>query len=71
MPTVMDGVLLPKTPEEILTEKNVNTVPYMVGINKQEFGWIIPTVRTYRATDVPQAYTLNHLPFDVSSHMYF
>ncbi|XP_071460789.1 liver carboxylesterase 1-like isoform X1 [Marmota flaviventris] len=42
--TVVDGVLLPKTPEEILAEKNFNTVPYMVGINKQEFGWIIPLV---------------------------
>ncbi|OBS67416.1 hypothetical protein A6R68_04043, partial [Neotoma lepida] len=40
--TVIDGVLLPKTPEEILAEKSFNTVPYMVGINKQEFGWIIP-----------------------------
>ncbi|XP_051047186.1 carboxylesterase 1C-like [Phodopus roborovskii] len=40
--TVIDGVLLPKTPEEILAEKRFNTVPYMVGINKQEFGWIIP-----------------------------
>uniref|UniRef100_A0A8C2V5V6 Carboxylic ester hydrolase n=1 Tax=Chinchilla lanigera TaxID=34839 RepID=A0A8C2V5V6_CHILA len=40
--TVVDGVLLPKTPEEILAEKNFNTVPYMVGINKQEFGWVIP-----------------------------
>ncbi|OBS81779.1 hypothetical protein A6R68_24231, partial [Neotoma lepida] len=34
--TVIDGVLLPKTPEEILAEKSFNTVPYMVGINKQE-----------------------------------
>ncbi|EGW09807.1 Liver carboxylesterase 1 [Cricetulus griseus] len=42
LPTVIDGVLLPKAPEEILAEKNFNTVPYMVGINKQEFGWIIP-----------------------------
>ncbi|XP_021577029.2 liver carboxylesterase 1 isoform X2 [Ictidomys tridecemlineatus] len=42
--TVVDGVLLPKTPEEMLAEKNFNTVPYMVGINKQEFGWIIPMV---------------------------
>nr|XP_048282690.1 carboxylesterase 1C-like [Myodes glareolus] len=40
--TVVDGVFLPKTPKEILAEKNFNTVPYMVGINKQEFGWIIP-----------------------------
>uniref|UniRef100_A0A0P6J660 Carboxylic ester hydrolase n=1 Tax=Heterocephalus glaber TaxID=10181 RepID=A0A0P6J660_HETGA len=42
LPTVIDGVLLPKAPEEILAEKNFNTVPYMVGFNKQEFGWIIP-----------------------------
>ncbi|KAL1784470.1 carboxylesterase 1C-like isoform X2 [Sigmodon hispidus] len=40
--TVIDGVLLPKAPEEILAAKSFNTVPYMVGINKQEFGWIIP-----------------------------
>ncbi|GAB1293469.1 Carboxylesterase 1C [Apodemus speciosus] len=40
--TVIDGVVLPKAPEEILAEKSFNTVPYIVGINKQEFGWIIP-----------------------------
>ncbi|XP_023577549.1 carboxylesterase 1E-like [Octodon degus] len=42
VPTVIDGVLLPKAPEEILAEKNFNTVPYIVGFNKQEFGWTIP-----------------------------
>ncbi|KAM7332757.1 hypothetical protein ACRRTK_009465 [Alexandromys fortis] len=42
LPTVVDGVFLPKTPEEILAEKSFNTVPYMVGTNKQEFGWILP-----------------------------
>ncbi|XP_026644988.1 carboxylesterase 1D-like isoform X3 [Microtus ochrogaster] len=42
LPTVVDGVFLPKTPEEVLAEKSFNTVPYMVGINKQEFGWILP-----------------------------
>ncbi|XP_003511206.1 liver carboxylesterase 1 isoform X1 [Cricetulus griseus] len=42
LPTVIDGVVLPKTPEEILAEKSFNTVPYMVGINKQEFGWSMP-----------------------------
>ncbi|XP_042545909.1 carboxylesterase 1D-like [Dipodomys spectabilis] len=42
LPTVVDGVLLPKTPEAILAEKSFNTVPYIVGINKQEFGWTIP-----------------------------
>ncbi|XP_012371422.1 liver carboxylesterase 1-like [Octodon degus] len=42
--TVIDGVVLPKAPEEILTEKNFSTVPYIVGVNKQEFGWFIPTM---------------------------
>ncbi|XP_029414081.1 carboxylesterase 1D-like [Nannospalax galili] len=43
LPTVIDGVVLPKAPEEILAEKNFNTVPYIIGINKQEAGWIMPT----------------------------
>ncbi|OBS83528.1 hypothetical protein A6R68_22482, partial [Neotoma lepida] len=47
LPTVIDGVFLSKTPEEILAEKSFNTVPYMVGINKQEFGWIIPMIMGY------------------------
>ncbi|XP_023492785.2 liver carboxylesterase-like [Equus caballus] len=47
LPTVVDGVLLPKMPEEILAEKTFNTVPYIVGFNKQEFGWILPTLMGY------------------------
>ncbi|KAM9046677.1 liver carboxylesterase-like [Megaptera novaeangliae] len=47
LPTVLDGVLLPKTPEEILAEKNFHPVPYIVGINKQECGWILPTFMGY------------------------
>uniref|UniRef100_A0A8C4MKW5 Carboxylic ester hydrolase n=1 Tax=Equus asinus asinus TaxID=83772 RepID=A0A8C4MKW5_EQUAS len=58
LPAVVDGVLLPKMPEEILAEKKFNTVPYIVGINKQEFGWIIPMVRitedTYWAAGILQ-----------------
>ncbi|XP_058383823.1 liver carboxylesterase 1-like isoform X2 [Diceros bicornis minor] len=45
--TVVDGVLLPKMPEEILAEKTFNSVPYIVGINKQEFGWMIPKMMGY------------------------
>ncbi|XP_037372316.1 liver carboxylesterase 1-like [Talpa occidentalis] len=47
LPTVVDGVLLPKTPEEMMAEKNLNTVPYMVGINKDEFGWLLPMMMGY------------------------
>ncbi|XP_052583767.1 carboxylesterase 1E isoform X1 [Peromyscus californicus insignis] len=52
VPTVLDGVLLPKAPEEILAEKSFNTVPYMVGINKQEFGWILPMMMNYPPSEV-------------------
>ncbi|KAL4665830.1 hypothetical protein H8959_015876 [Pygathrix nigripes] len=45
--TVIDGVLLPKTPEELQAERKFHTVPYMVGINKQEFGWILPMLMGY------------------------
>ncbi|KAL6084902.1 hypothetical protein STEG23_036272 [Scotinomys teguina] len=52
IPTVLDGVVLPKMPEEILAEKSFNTVPYIVGINKQEFGWLMPTMMNYPPSDV-------------------
>ncbi|KAM9607564.1 liver carboxylesterase 1-like isoform 2-T2 [Trichechus inunguis] len=41
LPSVVDGVVLPKTPEEIMAEKKFNAVPYIIGINKQEFGWLM------------------------------
>ncbi|XP_012409620.2 liver carboxylesterase 1, partial [Trichechus manatus latirostris] len=47
LPSVVDGVVLPKTPEEIMAEKKFNAVPYIVGINKQEFGWVLPTLMGY------------------------
>ncbi|TKC33503.1 hypothetical protein EI555_016054, partial [Monodon monoceros] len=47
LPTMLDGVLLPKTPEENLAEKNFHPVPYVVGINKQECGWILPMFMGY------------------------
>nr|XP_034378289.1 carboxylesterase 1E-like isoform X1 [Arvicanthis niloticus] len=52
MPTVLDGEVLSKAPEKILAEKNFNTVSYIVGINKQEFGWILPTIMEFPPTDV-------------------
>ena len=64
---MVDGVLLPKMPEEMLAEKNFNNVPYMVGINKQEFGWIIPLVRKRRpCRRVSHHITLPSLVTDLS-----
>ncbi|XP_054426224.1 liver carboxylesterase 1 [Pteronotus mesoamericanus] len=47
LPIMVDGVLLPKMPEEILADKKFNSIPFMIGINKQEFGWILPTIIGY------------------------
>ncbi|XP_077607495.1 liver carboxylesterase 1 [Crocuta crocuta] len=47
LPAVVDGVLLPKMPEEILAEKQFNFVPFIIGINKNEFGWILPMLMGY------------------------
>ncbi|POI21174.1 hypothetical protein CIB84_015079 [Bambusicola thoracicus] len=50
MPTMfisstVDGVFFPKSPRELLSEKAINAVPYIIGVNNWEFGWIIPKVR--------------------------
>uniref|UniRef100_A0A2I3H0C7 Carboxylic ester hydrolase n=1 Tax=Nomascus leucogenys TaxID=61853 RepID=A0A2I3H0C7_NOMLE len=44
-PTVIDGVVLPKTPEELQAERKFRTVPYIVGFNKKEFG-VLPSPST-------------------------
>ncbi|MBV97828.1 Liver carboxylesterase, partial [Eschrichtius robustus] len=64
LPTVLDGVLLPKTPEEILAEKNFYPVPYIVGINKQECGWILPMDPSFYA---PPSGAFIHLDVSVET----
>ncbi|XP_065497362.1 fatty acyl-CoA hydrolase precursor, medium chain-like isoform X1 [Caloenas nicobarica] len=39
-----DGVFLPKSPTQLLSEKLINPVPYIIGINNYEFGWLLPTI---------------------------
>ncbi|CAH2324162.1 carboxylesterase 5A-like [Pelobates cultripes] len=41
VPGCVDGVFLPKPPEEIMANKQSNNVPFMIGTNNQEFGWLI------------------------------
>ena len=67
LPTVVDGVLLPKMPEEMLAEKNFSTVPYIVGINQQEFGWILPLVRKCRPHRF--AYPAHHITPPICGHI--
>uniref|UniRef100_A0A4X2LSR3 Carboxylic ester hydrolase n=1 Tax=Vombatus ursinus TaxID=29139 RepID=A0A4X2LSR3_VOMUR len=41
----LDGVFFPKNPKELLAKKQFNHIPYIVGINNNEFSWLLPTVR--------------------------
>ncbi|MGH0115737.1 UNVERIFIED_CONTAM: hypothetical protein FKN15_046922 [Acipenser sinensis] len=38
---VLDGIFLPKEPEELLQTRKFNRVPYLLGINNHEVGWLI------------------------------
>ncbi|XP_069505173.1 fatty acyl-CoA hydrolase precursor, medium chain-like [Ambystoma mexicanum] len=44
VPAVVDGHFLLKTPQELLIGKEINAVPYLIGCNNHEFGWIIPMI---------------------------
>ncbi|XP_005403766.1 PREDICTED: carboxylesterase 3 [Chinchilla lanigera] len=38
----IDGSFFPKSPEELLKERQFHPVPFLVGVNNHEFGWLIP-----------------------------
>ncbi|KAM5138775.1 fatty acyl-CoA hydrolase precursor, medium chain-like [Mantella aurantiaca] len=42
IPACVDGVFLPKPVEEILAANENIKVPFIIGVNEQEFGWFIP-----------------------------
>uniref|UniRef100_A0A8C5MYQ1 Carboxylic ester hydrolase n=1 Tax=Leptobrachium leishanense TaxID=445787 RepID=A0A8C5MYQ1_9ANUR len=42
VPGSIDGVFLPKPVEEILANNESNDVPFLIGINEQECGWMVP-----------------------------
>ncbi|XP_008934033.1 PREDICTED: fatty acyl-CoA hydrolase precursor, medium chain-like [Merops nubicus] len=47
--TSVDGVFFPKSPRQLLSEKAINSVPYMIGVNNCEFGWVLPTMMKFPA----------------------
>uniref|UniRef100_K7GB84 Carboxylic ester hydrolase n=1 Tax=Pelodiscus sinensis TaxID=13735 RepID=K7GB84_PELSI len=42
IPAVIDGVFIQKNPEELMARKEFSAVPYIIGINNHEYGWILP-----------------------------
>jgi len=45
IPGVVDGKFLPKHPQELLASKDFHPVPSIIGVNTDECGWGVPTVR--------------------------
>ncbi|KAM8947586.1 fatty acyl-CoA hydrolase precursor, medium chain-like [Pelodytes ibericus] len=43
-PACVDGVFLPKPVEEMLANKEIKNVPYLIGVNEREFSWVIPVL---------------------------
>ncbi|XP_041273042.1 fatty acyl-CoA hydrolase precursor, medium chain-like [Onychostruthus taczanowskii] len=43
----VDGAFFPKSPRELLSEKSINEVPYIIGVNNCEFGWALPMMMKY------------------------
>ncbi|XP_004625958.1 cocaine esterase-like [Octodon degus] len=44
IPSVVDGVFLPRHPQELLASADFQPVPSIIGINNDEYGWGLPMV---------------------------
>ncbi|XP_068938553.1 liver carboxylesterase 1-like isoform X1 [Petaurus breviceps papuanus] len=47
LPAVVDGVFFPRSPQELLAEKQFKDIPYIMGITNHEFGWFLPKTLGY------------------------
>ncbi|XP_012892854.1 PREDICTED: cocaine esterase-like, partial [Dipodomys ordii] len=43
IPGIVDGIFLPRHPEELLASADFQYVPSIIGVNNDEYGWIIPS----------------------------
>ncbi|XP_028617153.1 pyrethroid hydrolase Ces2e-like, partial [Grammomys surdaster] len=44
IPAVVDGEFLPRHPQELLASADFHPVPSIIGVNNDEYGWILPTI---------------------------
>ena len=42
---MVDGTFLPRHPHELLASADFQPVPSIIGVNNDEYGWLIPSVR--------------------------
>lgn len=43
IPGLVDGIFLPRHPQELLASADFQPVPSIIGVNNDEYGWIIPS----------------------------
>ncbi|XP_027241373.1 pyrethroid hydrolase Ces2e isoform X2 [Cricetulus griseus] len=44
IPAVVDGEFLPRHPQELLASADFHSVPSIIGVNNDEYGWILPLI---------------------------
>ncbi|MEJ1276133.1 hypothetical protein NN561_007036 [Cricetulus griseus] len=44
IPGIVDGIFLPRHPKELLASADFQFVPSIIGVNNDEYGWIIPSM---------------------------
>lgn len=44
IPGIVDGIFLPRHPQELMASDDFHPVPSIIGVNNDEYGWIIPSV---------------------------
>uniref|UniRef100_A0A8C5YKM3 Carboxylic ester hydrolase n=1 Tax=Marmota marmota marmota TaxID=9994 RepID=A0A8C5YKM3_MARMA len=44
IPAVVDGAFLPRRPQELLASADFQPVPSIIGVNNDEYGWLLPMV---------------------------
>ncbi|XP_052585065.1 pyrethroid hydrolase Ces2e-like isoform X4 [Peromyscus californicus insignis] len=44
IPGVVDGMFLPRHPQELLASADFHPVPSIIGVNNDEYGWILPLI---------------------------
>ncbi|XP_075834054.1 pyrethroid hydrolase Ces2e-like isoform X2 [Microtus pennsylvanicus] len=50
IPAVVDGEFLPRHPQELLASADFHPVPSIIGVNNDEYGWILPLIfNTYQS----------------------
>nr|XP_048292942.1 pyrethroid hydrolase Ces2a-like [Myodes glareolus] len=52
IPAVVDGVFLPKHPQELLASVDFRPVPSIIGVNNDEYGWVIPMMLPPECSDL-------------------